>query len=143
MALLFPEYRYSALQVPPPEGGPRKKGEPVEVRSVGSTYPSAWRIAVMADKSRRANLVCAMLAMTTIALGAPAAPAANVEGGPPIHEGPWPIRNGFDRQPTEHELRASGQEDVTPHEAREIDRLYNQLLPSREKVRNRPAAPKH
>jgi hypothetical protein len=83
-----------------------------------------------------------MLAVTTIAVS-PIALAANAGSAQPIHEGPWPIHNGFDYQPTERELRASGQEDVTPHEAREIDRLYNQLLPSREKVRNRPAAPKH
>jgi hypothetical protein len=96
----------------------------------------------MADRSRRAVLVYAMLAVTTIAVGHTAL-AVNAGNAQPIHQGPWPIRNGFDYQPTEHELRASGQEDVTPHEAREIDRLYNQLLPSREKVRNRHSAPKH
>ena len=96
----------------------------------------------MADRSRRAVLVYAMLAVTTIAVG-PTALTANAGDAQPFHERPWPIRNGFDYQPTEQELRASGQEDITPHEAREIDRLYNQLLPSREKVRNRPAAPKH
>ena len=83
---------------------------------------------MMADKSRRAILVYAMLAMTTIALGTPAALAANAGGAPPLHRGPWPIRDGRNYQPTEHELRALHQEDVTLDQAREIDRLYDQLL---------------
>ena len=45
-----------------------------------------------------------------------------------VHNGPWPIRNGHNYQPTENELRSSHRQDVTPGEAREIDRLYNQLL---------------
>ena len=47
---------------------------------------------------------------------------------PPVHKGPWPIRDGRNYQPTENELRALHLQDVTPDEAREIDRLYNQLL---------------
>jgi hypothetical protein len=47
---------------------------------------------------------------------------------PPVHKGPWPIHNGRNYQPTENELRSSHLQDVTPNEAREIDRLYNQLL---------------
>jgi hypothetical protein len=47
---------------------------------------------------------------------------------PPVHEGSWPIHNGRNYQPTENELRSSHRQDVTPNEAREIDRLYNQLL---------------
>jgi hypothetical protein len=54
--------------------------------------------------------------------------AANAEGAPPLDKGPWPIRNGLNYQPTEQELRALHQEDVTPDQAREIDRLYGQLL---------------
>jgi hypothetical protein len=65
---------------------------------------------------------------TTIALGTPTALAANAEGAPALRKGPWPIRNGHNYQPTEHELRALHQEDVTLDEAREIDRLYDQLL---------------
>ena len=98
---------------------------------------------MMADKSRRAILVYAMLAMTTIALGTPTAPAANAEGAPLLHKGPWPIRNGHNYQPTEHELRALHLEDVTPHQAREIDRLYDQLLASSEEARDRHPAPTH
>jgi hypothetical protein len=45
-----------------------------------------------------------------------------------LHKGPWPIHNGHDYQPTENELRSSHRQDVTPDQAREIDRLYNQLL---------------
>jgi hypothetical protein len=98
---------------------------------------------MMADQSRRAILVYAMLAVTTIALGTPTALAANAESAPPLHKGPWPIRNGRDYQPTEHELRALHQKDVTPDQAREIDRLYDQLLAINEKVRNRHPAPAH
>jgi hypothetical protein len=98
---------------------------------------------MMADQSRRAILVYAMLAVTTIALGTPTALAANAESDPPLHKGPWPIRNGRDYQPTEHELRALHQKDVTPDQAHEIDRLYDQLLAINEKVRNRHPAPAH
>jgi len=40
----------------------------------------------------------------------------------------WPIEHGFDRQPTREELRALHQEDVSPADAREIDRLYDELM---------------
>jgi len=50
------------------------------------------------------------------------------EQAPPFHKGPWPIRNGRNHQPTENELRSSHLQDVTPDQAREIDRLYKQLL---------------
>ena len=66
-----------------------------------------------------------------------------VEDAPPFHKGPWPIRNGRNYQPTDHDLRALHQEDLTPDQAREIDRLYDQLLASNEKVLNRHPAPKH
>jgi hypothetical protein len=66
----------------------------------------------------------------------------SAEDSPPLHEGPWPIRNGHNFQPTEHELRALHLEDVTPDQARAIDRLYDQLLTRSENVHNRHAAPK-
>jgi hypothetical protein len=47
---------------------------------------------------------------------------------PPVHKGPWPIHNGRNYQPTENELRSLHLQDVTPHQAREIDRLYSELL---------------
>ena len=53
-----------------------------------------------------------------------------------VHKGPWPIRNGRNYQPTENELRSSHLQDVTPDEAREIDRLYNQLLTTRPATTN-------
>jgi hypothetical protein len=67
----------------------------------------------------------------------------SAEDAPPLHKGPWPIRNGRNYQPTEHELRALHVEDVTPSQAREINRLYDQLLADSEQVRNRHSAPKH
>ena len=96
-----------------------------------------------ADNSRRAFLVYALLAVRTIGLSIPTALAANAERAPPLHSGPWPIHNGRNYQPTEDELRALHLEDVTPDQAREIDRLYDQLLAGSEKVRNRHPTPKH
>jgi hypothetical protein len=45
-----------------------------------------------------------------------------------LHRGPWPIQNGFNRQPTQYELKALHDQDVTSGQAREIDRLYNELM---------------
>jgi len=42
----------------------------------------------------------------------------------------WPIQNGFNRQPTQNELRALHEQDVPPNDAREIDRLYDELMSS-------------
>ena len=50
------------------------------------------------------------------------------EEAPPVHDGPWPIHGGHNYQPTGKELRSLHLRDVTPDEAREVDRLYNQLL---------------
>ena len=95
------------------------------------------------DKPRRVLLVYALLAVTTIALGTPTALTANAEGIPPLHSEPWPIHNGRNYQPTEDELKALHLEDVTPDQAREIDRLYDQLLAGSEKVRNRHPTPEN
>ena len=40
----------------------------------------------------------------------------------------WPIEGGFNRQPTRNELRALHEQDVPSSDAREIDRLYNELM---------------
>jgi hypothetical protein len=40
----------------------------------------------------------------------------------------WPIQNGFNRQPTRGELKALHEQDVSPGDAREIDRLYDELM---------------
>jgi hypothetical protein len=67
----------------------------------------------------------------------------SAEDAPSQRKGPWPIRNGHNYQPTENELRGLQQQDVTPDQAREIDRLYDQLLANNGKVRNSHPAPKH
>ena len=69
--------------------------------------------------------------------------SASAEGAAPLHEGPWPIRNGHNYQPTERELRTLHLEDVTPDQAREIDRLYNELLANSEGGRKRHPASEH
>lgn len=48
-----------------------------------------------------------------------------------LHQGPWPIANGFNRQPT------ANNQDVTANQAREIDRLYNELMSSDENRKTR------
>jgi Family of unknown function (DUF1028) len=58
------------------------------------------------------------------------------EGSSPIHRGPWPIRDGFNHQPTEHELEALHLRDVTffavgarvPHIAAGIGGVATQAL---------------
>jgi hypothetical protein len=67
----------------------------------------------------------------------------SAQDDPSLRKRPWPIRNGHNYQPTENELRDLHQQDVPPDQAREIDRLYDQLLASGEKPRNRRPAPKH
>jgi hypothetical protein len=67
----------------------------------------------------------------------------SAEDAASLHKGSWPIQNGRNYQPTENGLKALNREDVTPDQAREIDRLYDQLLASSEKVRNRHPAPRH
>ena len=54
-------------------------------------------------------------------------PAGIAQEKPPLHRS-WPIQNGFNRQPTQNDLTALHQQDLTPNEAREIDRLYDELL---------------
>jgi hypothetical protein len=71
------------------------------------------------------------------------ASTGSAENAKPLHKGPWPIRNGRNYQPTAHELRALHLEDITPDQAREIDRLYDQLIAGSEKGRNRHPAPRH
>ena len=86
----------------------------------------------MLDKVVRA---CALVA----ALATLAEPGV-ARDAPPLHQGSWPIYNGFNHQPTQDELRALHRQDVTPDQAREIDRLYDQLLSSSEKIlRQHPA----
>jgi hypothetical protein len=72
---------------------------------------------------------CALVA----ALSIPAEPGV-AKDAPPLHQGPWPIYDGIDHQPTGEELRGSHQHDVTPNQAHEINRLYGQLLSSSDRV---------
>jgi hypothetical protein len=71
------------------------------------------------------------------------ADSASAEGAALPHEGRWPIRNGHNYQPTEHELRLLHLEDVTPDQAREIDRLYRELLANSEGGRKRHPVSEH
>jgi hypothetical protein len=46
----------------------------------------------------------------------------------PVHQRSWPIRHGFKHQPTEYDLRALHQQDVTRGQAQETDELYDRLM---------------
>jgi hypothetical protein len=83
------------------------------------------------------NKVCACALVATLSILAEHGVAKDA---PPLHQGPWPIYNGFNHQPTEDELGALHQQDVTPDQAHEIDRLYDQLLSSSEKILRRHPA---
>jgi hypothetical protein len=80
----------------------------------------------------RKTIFSVVLAVSSLLL----ANVGYADQAPPVHKGAWPIRNGHNYQPTENELRSSHLQDVTPDEAREIDRLYNQLLPVRPATTN-------
>lgn len=83
------------------------------------------------------KVVCA--GALVAALSILAGPAV-AKDAPPLHQGPWPIYNGFNHQPTQDKLGALHQQDVPPDQAHEIDRLYDQLLSSSEKIlRQHPA----
>jgi hypothetical protein len=59
-----------------------------------------------------------------------------------LRKGPWPVRDGRNYQPTERELEDMDRHDVRPDEAREIDRLYDELMSGDEKVSKRYPPPK-
>jgi hypothetical protein len=62
----------------------------------------------------------------------------SAEDATPLRQGPWPIRDGHNHQPTERDLRNLNMQDVTPREACDIDRLYDELLADdSEKARRR------
>jgi len=52
-----------------------------------------------------------------------------------LHEGDWPIQNGFNRQPTRGDLGAG--REFSQDQAHEIDQLYDQLLSSGDKTKPR------
>ena len=64
---------------------------------------------------------CALVAALSI-LAEPGA----AKDAPPLHQGPWPIYNGFNHQPTQDELRALHQQDVRAIKG--TDRLYDRLM---------------
>ena len=39
-----------------------------------------------------------------------------------------PIQNGVKHQPTQNDLKALHEQDISPNDAREIDRLYDELM---------------
>jgi Spy/CpxP family protein refolding chaperone len=70
----------------------------------------------------RTAIACAFCA-TLSSLGLPALS----KDAPPPHPGPWPIYDWRNHQPTRRQLHIMHMHDLTPNEAREVDRLYDQL----------------
>ena len=50
------------------------------------------------------------------------------EEAPALHQRDWPIHNGHDQQPTQDQLNALDQQDVTDKQAQEVDQLYDRLM---------------
>jgi len=44
-----------------------------------------------------------------------------------VHRGDWPIHKGHNYQPTQDDLEKLDTQDITRKEAKEVNRLYNQL----------------
>lgn len=72
--------------------------------------------------------VCALVATLTVLAKPGIAEDAS------SHPGPWPIQNFHEQQPTEKELRADHLHDVTPGQAQEVDRLYDELMSSSKRL---------
>ena len=71
------------------------------------------------------KVVCVSALVAALSIPAELGVAEGTGAG---HVGPWPIHNGLDHQPTQDELRALHQQDVTSDQAQKIDRLYDELL---------------
>ncbi len=69
-----------------------------------------------------------LFALILVGALASLAEQGSAQNAPPLHQGPWPVQNGFNRQPTQSELKALHEQDVTPDQAREVDRLYDELM---------------
>jgi hypothetical protein len=87
----------------------------------------------MTDK----NALAAMSALLSLLL------ASTGSAEEPRRKGPWPIRDGRNYQPTEQALRAMNWHDLLPEQAREVDRLYDELLVNSEKDFTRYSESKH
>ena len=91
-----------------------------------TAFMATTAVGLMALATRAA---CALAAVQSIS------PQPGIaRDGPRSHASPWPIYNGFDHQPTENELRALHEQDVTPAQADEIDKLYDQLMSADKKI---------
>jgi hypothetical protein len=86
-----------------PEATPRRRTE------------CAMRLKIIA-----ADIVLCLILLISVSRG-------NAEGAPHRHPGPWPIWDWHNHQPTQRQLDAMHERDVTPRQARELDRLYMQL----------------
>jgi len=90
------------------------------------------------ELTERQVMACRNAFEVTVALASLLlANTASAEDIGPPRKGSWPIRDGHNYQPTARDLRAMERQDVTPDEAREIDRLYDELMASSERSRKR------
>jgi hypothetical protein len=100
--------------------------EEVHDMCLRATVLATRAVGLMALATRAA---CALAAVQSI----PLQPGIAWDGPRP-HASPWPIYNGLDHQPTENELRALHEQDVTPAQAEVIDKLYYQLMSADKKI---------
>jgi hypothetical protein len=77
------------------------------------------------------KVVCACALATALSIPAQLGVAY---GSPADPQALWPIHNGFNHQPTEGELKGLHWQDVTPDQAHEIDRLYDELTSTTKRI---------
>ena len=99
-------------------------------------HPGSAQTVRVSPMSSKVVCMCALVAALSIPTELGVA-----EGAPAGHSGPWPIHNGLDHQPTQDELRALHQQDVTSDQANEIDRLYDELLSTTKQILGQRPAP--
>jgi hypothetical protein len=82
------------------------------------------------EKAMIVRIALASALVATLSLAA----TPGFAGDDAVHRGAWPIYDGRDHQPTQQELNADHLQDLPPNRAREIDKLYDQLMSSSEKI---------
>jgi hypothetical protein len=115
--------------------GPRVDARPCRLRRPWLQPSPLSPNRGVSPESSKVVRACALIAALSIL-----AELGGAEGAPVGHSGPWPIHNGLNHQPTQDELRALHQQDVTSDQAHEIDRLYDELLSTSDKILGRRPA---
>jgi hypothetical protein len=112
------------------DGAPADLARSIFVRVLEFAGAETATICICTRLSDGKRAMISKIMLATALTLAPLLPAAtaSAEGIPLARETPWPIRNGHNYQPTEAQLKTLHLQDVTPDQARQIDRLYDELL---------------